>query len=359
MLLEVEVEKHFAAFSVQAAFTLRSPKCGVFGPSGSGKSTLMHLLAGLLEPDSGFVRLNGQTLFDQQKKSNLRPEARRVGVVFQNACLFPHLNVRKNLLYGLKRLPKQQRTIDFDQLVRVLRIEELLDRSPARLSGGEKQRVALGRTVLACPQLILLDEPLSGLDGRLKYQIIPYLQQVFAEFSIPMLFISHSLQELRLMTDEVLVLERGKTARQMATEELARSNLGSSGRGYVNLLDLESPEDSGRLLRYRWGKVSLIVVKTGSPAGGQFALNSRDILLFKKHPEATSARNMLPCTVRRLYETEWLTGVELDCQGQSLIAEIVPQSVEEMNIRPDSEAVAVFKASAFRKLYSASDSGLR
>jgi molybdate transport system ATP-binding protein len=351
MLLEVEVEKHFADFRVQAAFTLRSSKCGVFGPSGSGKSTLMYMLAGLLEPDNGFIRLNGQTLFDAQQKINLRPEARRVGVVFQNACLFPHLSVRKNLLYGLKRLPPQQRTVPFEQLIHVLRIEELLDRSVARLSGGEKQRVALGRTVLACPQLILLDEPLSGLDGQLKYQIIPYLQQVFAEFSIPMLFISHSLQELRLMTEEVLVVERGLATRQMATEELARSSLSSTGQGYVNLLDLNTPKDLGRLLQYRWGEVPLIVVKTGNASAGQFALNSRDILLFKKHPEATSARNMLACTVRKLYETEWLTGVELNCQGNTLIVEIVPQSVEEMNLKPGSEVVAVFKASAFRRLY--------
>ncbi len=351
MLLEVDVEKNFADFSVHAAFTLRSTKCGVFGPSGSGKSTLMYMLAGLLEPDSGFIRLNGQTLFARQEKINLRPEIRRIGVVFQNACLFPHLSVRKNLLYGLNRLPPQQRTINFEQLIHVLRIEELLGRSVARLSGGEKQRVALGRTVLACPQLILLDEPLSGLDGQLKYQIIPYLRNVFAEFSIPMLFISHSLQELRMMTEEVLVLERGLATQQMTTEELARSSLSSSGRGYVNLLDLDSPEDLGRLLQYRWGEVPLIVVKTGNVAAGQFALNSRDILLFKKHPEATSARNMLPCIVRKTYSTEWLTGVELDCQGNSLIVEIVPQSVEEMDIKPGSEVVAVFKASAFRRLY--------
>jgi molybdate transport system ATP-binding protein len=351
MLLEVEVEKHFAEFSVRAAFTLRSEKCGVFGPSGSGKSTLMHLLAGLLEPDSGFIRLNGQTLFDKEHKINLPPEARRVGVVFQHACLFPHLSVRKNLLYGLSRLPKQQRRIDVEQLVRVLRIEELLDRSVNRLSGGERQRVALGRTVLACPQLILLDEPLSGLDGELKYQIIPYLRQVFAEFSIPMLFISHSLQELRLMTDEVLVMRKGVSEAVMPTEELARASLGSGGRGYTNLLQLDEPEDLGRLMGYSWGGTRLMLLKSGNPAAGQFALGARDILLFKKHPEATSARNMLACAVRRIYETEWLTGVELDCGGGTLIAEIVPQSVEEMDIRPGSEVVAVFKASAFRRLY--------
>ncbi|WP_417914863.1 molybdenum ABC transporter ATP-binding protein [Candidatus Electronema sp. JM] len=352
MLLEVNVEKRFGEFSVRAAFTLRSAKCGVFGPSGSGKSTLMHMLAGLLEPDSGFIRLNGQTLFDKAGKISLPPEQRRIGVVFQNACLFPHLSVRKNLLYGLSRLPAQQRSIDFDQLVRVLKIEELLDRSVTRLSGGEKQRVALGRTVLACPQLILLDEPLSGLDGQLKYQIIPYLRQVFAEFSIPMLFISHSLEELRLMTDEALVLERGQAARQMTTEELARSrSLGGGERGYINLLQLDEPEDLGKLLSYRWGKTRLMLLKSGSAAAGQFALGARDIVLFKKHPEATSARNMLACTVRRMYETEWLTGIELDCGGGTLIAEIVPQSVEEMELHPGSEVVAVFKASAFRRLY--------
>jgi molybdate transport system ATP-binding protein len=351
MLLEVEVEKRFAEFSVRAAFTLRSEQCGVFGPSGSGKSTLMHLLAGLLEPDSGFIRLNGQTLFDQTRKISLPPEARRVGVVFQHACLFPHLSVRKNLLYGLNRLPKQQRRIDVEQLVRVLRIEELLDRSVNRLSGGERQRVALGRTVLACPQLILLDEPLSGLDGELKYQIIPYLRQVFAEFSIPMLFISHSLQELRLMTDEVLVMRKGVSEAVMPTEELARASLGSGGRGYTNLLQLDEPEDLGRLMSYRWGGTRLMLLKSGNPAAGQFALGARDILLFKKHPEATSARNMLACAVRRMYETEWLTGVELDCGSGTLIAEIVPQAVEEMGLQPGSEVVAVFKASAFRRLY--------
>ncbi|MGX9727631.1 MAG: molybdenum ABC transporter ATP-binding protein [Candidatus Electronema sp. VV] len=352
MLLEVNVEKHFGEFSVRAAFTLSSEQCGVFGPSGSGKSTLMHMLAGLLEPDSGSIRLNGQTLFDQARKINLPPEKRHVGVVFQHACLFPHLSVRKNLLYGLSRLPRQQRTVDVDQLIRVLRIEELLDRSVTRLSGGERQRVALGRTVLACPQLILLDEPLSGLDGQLKYQIIPYLRQVFAEFSIPMLFISHDLQELRLMTDEVLVMSKGLAEQTMPTEELARTSLGSGGRGYTNLLQLDAPEDLGRLIRCSWGGLPLMLLKSENPAAGQFALGARDILLFKKHPEATSARNMLACTVRRIYETEWLTGVELDCgQGGTLIAEIVPQSVEEMGLQPGSEVVAVFKASAFRRLY--------
>ncbi|TKB25212.1 molybdenum ABC transporter ATP-binding protein [Desulfopila sp. IMCC35006] len=351
MLLEVDVEKNFGDFQCRIAFSLKSDKCGVFGPSGSGKTSLMHMLAGLLQPDDGKIKLNGLTLFDRQAGINLPPDARRVGVVFQHAHLFPHMSVKKNLFYGLHRIPLAQRNIDPDQLIMALQIGQLLDRSVAKLSGGERQRVALGRTILACPHLILLDEPLSGLDGMLKYQIIPHLRRVFAEFSIPMLFISHSLQEMRMMTEEVLVMQHGLVEQQVPTEELARTSHGSGGRGYTNLLHLESPHDLGKLLSYRWGEVPLMLVKTENPAAGEFGLNSRDILLFKKHPEATSARNMLPCIVRKTYQTDWLVGVELDCQGNTLIAEIVPQSLDELDIRPGNRIVAVFKASAFQRLY--------
>ena len=354
MLLEVDVSKSFPGITCYAAFTLDNKQCGVFGPSGSGKSTLMLMLAGLLKPDSGFIRLNGRTLFDREQKISLPPDQRRVGVVFQHAHLFPHLSVQRNLFYGMKRLPKEERAIDPDHLIRVLQIDQLLSRNVTKLSGGERQRVALGRTILACPQLILLDEPLSGLDGALKYQIIPQLRQVFAEFSIPMLFISHSLQELRMMTQEVLVMRQGRLEQQLATEELARTGFGTGGQGYSNLLHLEDMEDLGKLLRCRWGSIPMMLVKAPDQRPGQFSLNGRDILLFKKHPEASSARNMLSCTVRSTYETDWLVGVELECrgsQGQNLIAEIVPQSVEELDIRPGTEVVAVFKASAFRRLY--------
>ncbi len=354
MLLEVDVAKYFSGFQCRVAFILKTEKCGVFGQSGSGKTTLMHILAGLLRPDKGFIRLNGTTLFDSERKINLPPDKRRVGVVFQHAHLFPHMSVQKNLFYGLKRIPRQERNIDPEQLIRILQVEPLLQRDVAKLSGGERQRVALGRSILACPHLILLDEPLSGLDGTLKYQIIPHLQQVFAEFSIPLLFISHSLQELRMMTEEVLVMGQGQLEQQIATEELARTRFGTGGQGYTNLLSLDSMRDLGKLLSCDWGRVELMLVKTENQKAGQFTLNGRDILLFKKHPEASSARNMLACIVRRIYQTDWLVGVELECQGNqgnTLIAEIVPQSVEELDIRPGSEVVAVFKASAFRRLY--------
>lgn len=154
-----------------------------------------------------------------------------------------------------------------------------------------------------------------------------------------------------MMTEEVLVMNHGCIEKKISTEELARTSLGSGGDGYNNLLRLEAPEDLGRLLRYQWGDVPLMLVKTEDASAGEFALSSRDILLFKKDPEASSARNMLHCIVRKTYQTDWLIGVELDCQGNTLIAEIVPQSLAELNIFPGCEVVAVFKASAFRRLY--------
>ncbi len=350
MLLEVDVQKCFADFSCQLNFTLESDRCGVFGPSGNGKSTLMHMLCGLLTPDSGSIRLNGNVLFDKQNGIDLPVEKRRIGVVFQHAHLFPHMDVKGNLFYGMRRTPPQERTIDPEQLISILQLEKLLDRRVTKLSGGERQRVALGRTILACPRLILLDEPLTGLDNNLKYQIIPQLRQVLEEFSIPMLFITHSLQEMRTMTEEVLVLKNGKVEKRISTEELARTRLGSGGRGYTNILHLDAPQDLGKLLCYQWGRVPLMLLKTKDSSAGQFTLSSRDITLFKKHPEATSARNMLSCLVNKTYQTDWLSGIELNCEGNTLIAEIVPQSLDELDIRPGTEIVAVFKASAFERI---------
>ena len=351
MTLHVNISRQLRDFTCSASFEVDSDKCGVFGPSGSGKSTLMYMIAGLLKPDRGTIRLNDTTLFDHASGINLSPEKRKIGIVFQHAHLFPHMSVKKNLFFGRKRTPVHERTIEPAEIISMLHLEHLLDRGITKLSGGERQRVALGRTILANPRLILLDEPLSGLDGMLKYQIIPYLQKVFSKYSLPMLFISHSLQEMRMMTEQIIVMRDGTNDKPLATEELARTRLGNGGRGFTNLLNLEDPEDFGNLLRYRWGNLPLLLVKSANPAAGHFALNSRDILLFKKNPEATSARNMLHCIVRKMYTTDWLVGIELDCQGKTLITEIVPQSVQELGIQPGSEVIAVFKASAFRKLY--------
>lgn len=350
MDLQVDVEKQQGDFRFAASFDLNSRRCGIFGPSGSGKSTLMYLLAGLQKPDRGSIRLAGRTLYDAAAGINVPPEDRRIGVVFQHAHLFPQMNVYKNLLYGWRRTPVAERQIAPEALVEVLGLDHLLKRGVNRLSGGEKQRVALGRTVLACPRLILMDEPLTGLDEELKYQIIPYLKKVFAEFAIPLLFISHSLREMRLMTEEVLVFRQGSLHGRTATEDLARSSMASGTGGYANMLNLGCPRPAGDLWAYPWGDAELILTEPGEGDDNIFELDARDIVLFKRHPEATSARNLLACRVTGIFGVNNRVGVELTCGGNRLVAQIVPESVRELGIEQGVEVVAVIKASSFRRI---------
>jgi len=350
MQLDVAVEKKQGSFQFAAQCNLTGQRIGLFGPSGSGKSTLMHLLAGLLKPDSGHIHLDGLVLFDSRAGINLPPEKRRVGVVFQHAHLFPHMNVRRNLLYGWQRTPAEERHIRPEAIIEVLHLQHLLDRGVNLLSGGERQRVALARTVLTCPRLLLMDEPLTGLDEELKYQIMPYLTAVFSKFAIPLLFISHSLLEMRLMTEQVLVVEQGEIKRQMATEELAQSAWAAPRQGYVNLLRLGRPQPQGDLWQYQWGDVRLVLTERAESEENIFELDAREILLFKRHPEATSARNLLPCTVRRLFTVGNRVRVEVQCGSQQLIVQIVPESMRELELAEGKEVVAVIKASAFRRL---------
>ncbi len=350
MQLSMKTKKTFGAFTLATDFTVSGERVGVFGVSGSGKSTLVSMLAGLVEPDSGEIILDGLPLYSSAKRINLRPEQRRIAMVFQQHCLFPHLSVKNNLLYGFKRCPAELRTIDFDALVGVLKLEELLGRGVTNLSGGEKQRVALGRAILANPRLLLMDEPLSALDDSLRFQIIPYLKTVSEHFGIPYLFISHSLVEMRLMTETTLVFEKGVMLEQTTGEQLARSRMGSSQVGYINLLKLGRPSPESGLFSYPWGGSRLLFTAGSERDSCTAELSSKDIILFKQHPEAISARNLLECRVRSLFNSGRKIGVELDCAGNTLIAEVVQDAVSELNITPGSTVYAAVKASAFRML---------
>ncbi|WP_305043407.1 molybdenum ABC transporter ATP-binding protein [Geoalkalibacter sp.] len=351
MKLELSLRKRYADFAFAADFSVEGTRLGVFGPSGSGKSTLMHLLAGLLPPDDGFIRLNDEVLFDAARGLCLAPEKRRIAVVFQHAHLFPHLSVRANLLYGYKRLKRKERRIDPAALYEVLNLGPLLGRGVTSLSGGERQRVALGRAVLAHPRLILMDEPVSGLDDALKYQILPYLRKAFAEFGIPLIFISHSLNEMRLMCDTVLEFGKGRLLAQTSAEELARRRLAESPVGYINLLRLDDRRPKEDLSDYRWGDKRLILTGGNGEGAGMFELSSKDVTLFKRHPEASSARNILPCRVSGLFAAGNRLGVELDCGGATLVSQVVHEAARDLGLHPGSEVFAVIKASAFRRLY--------
>ncbi len=351
MKLEMAVEKRFSGFELSLDFTVEGDRIGLFGKSGGGKSTLVHLLAGLLEPDRGEINLDGNCLYSSSRGINLPPERRRTAIVFQQHCLFPHLSVRNNLLYGFRRCPPDLRGIDFDVLAALLKIGNLLDRGITNLSGGEKQRVALGRAILASPRLLLMDEPLSALDDGLRFQIIPYLKSVSEKFGIPYLFISHSMTEMRLMTDRVLVVERGRIARQTTSDQLARTAMGQDSRGFMNLLELSAMTERDGLCVFQWSGGELILsAGHGDATGGLFELSSKDIILFKKHPEAISARNLLECRISSIFASGSRLGVELECGGGKLLAEIVPEAARELGIIEGCVVFAAIKASAFRRL---------
>ncbi|MDO3378659.1 molybdenum ABC transporter ATP-binding protein [Geoalkalibacter halelectricus] len=348
MKLEVSVRKRYQGFSLNADFAVEGRRIGVFGPSGSGKSTLMNLLAGLVSADEGHIRLDGATLYDGARGIAVAPERRRIAVVFQHAHLFPHLSVRANLLYGYKRLARKERCVDPGALYEVLNLGPLLERGVTRLSGGERQRVALGRAVLAHPRLILMDEPVTGLDDGLKYQVLPYLKKTFAEFGIPLIFVSHSLNEMRLMTEQVLEFQGGRLVSQSSAEELARRRMAESPAGYINLLRLEDRRAQEDLWNYRWGEHRLILTSDGAQV---FELSSKDISLFKRHPAAASARNILPCRVVDTFAAGNRVGVDLACGGAKLVSQVVHEAARELELRPGAEVFAIIKASAFRPLY--------
>lgn len=197
-------------FCLHICTKIDAPITGILGSSGSGKSTLLAVIAGLLKPQQGCIALDNRTLFEAKTKTWVPPHQRRVGLVFQDGQLLPHLSVRNNLLYGYRNIAPEQRHFELAEVVKLLEIEHLLARKANTLSGGEKQRVALGRAVLYSPSLLLLDEPLSSLDERLKNQILPFFLRIKAECKIPMIYVTHSPREIEFLTDTQLTMSHGR-----------------------------------------------------------------------------------------------------------------------------------------------------
>lgn len=209
-----------AHFTLEVDATLAAPMTAIFGASGSGKTSLLEVIAGLRRPAAGRVVVDGAVLTDANARVFVRPERRAIGYVPQDGALFPHLSVRANLLFGAQPDTQRPPGLTLAHVTEVLEIEALADRAPATLSAGERQRVALGRALLAAPRLLLLDEPLASLDLPLRERLLPYLLRVRDEFALPMLYVTHSADEVVALCSEALVLERGRLARRGAVKEL-------------------------------------------------------------------------------------------------------------------------------------------
>ncbi|ELY2767835.1 molybdenum ABC transporter ATP-binding protein ModC [Cronobacter malonaticus] len=309
----------------------------VFGVSGAGKTSLINAISGLTRPQHGRIVLNDRVLSDTETDTFLPPEKRRVGYVFQDARLFPHYNVRGNLKYGMAK----EMAAQFDKLVTLLGIEPLLDRLPGTLSGGEKQRVAIGRALLTAPELLLLDEPLASLDVPRKRELLPYLQRLAREINIPMLYVSHSLEEILHLADKVLVLEQGEVKAFGSLEDIWGSSvmhpwLPPEQQSSVLKVTMLEHHPHYAMTALALGDQHLWVNRIEKPL--QTALRIRiqasDVSLVLQPPLQSSIRNILRARVAQCYDDNGQVEVQLEVGSRTLWARISPWARDELAIKP-------------------------
>ena len=257
--MEIRVKRKQGDFIIDASF--RGAESGVtalYGPSGAGKTSIVNMVAGLMRPDSGRIAVNGLCLYDSVRHIDLPPEKRRIGYVFQDGRLLPHLSVRSNLTYGMRLTPAGRRFVKFDQVVDLLGLSLLLHRRPARLSGGEKQRVAIGRALLTSPAMLLMDEPLASLDAARKAEVLPFIMRLSREFSIPILYVSHALDEILNLSSHMVMMQEGRVRAHGYLEDLlSRSDLQTYFRRYESGAAIstivDTPQDDFGLTHLRFG----------------------------------------------------------------------------------------------------------
>ncbi len=353
-MLDIHVKRQQGDFLLDARF--RSSEVGVtalFGKSGAGKTSIINMVAGLVRPDEGHITVNGLCLFDSKTSVNVPPEKRRVGYVFQDGRLFPHLSVRANLAYGMRLTPKTERYVDFDQVVQLLGINNLIDRRPARLSGGEKQRVAIGRALLTSPSVLLMDEPLASLDSARKAEVLPFVARLSREFSIPILYVTHSLEEILNLADTMVILDSGKAVAEGSIEDLmSRRDLqlltGYADCGSVISTVVDSQDEKGGLTRLRFEGGILHVPRVDMADGTRVCvrIEARNVAIALVPPEKISIQNILPATVEKIItENGSLVDVQLNI-GCPLPARITPQALKDLDLKPGQKVFALIKSVA-------------
>ena len=353
-MLDVAVVVRLGQFNLDVTFS--GPAVGVtalFGASGSGKSSIIAMIAGLIKPRRGHVRLGETTFFDASAGIDLPLHRRRVGWVFQDARLFPHLSVRGNLLYGYRRAPAAERRISLDQVVALLGIESLLSRRPHALSGGEKQRVALGRALLSQPRLLLMDEPLASLDAGRKAEILPYVERLRDEMEVPIVWVSHSLNEVARLADTLVVLDQGRVAAcGSVAAVLARLDLFPPDSPYeagaAIAVTVASHEEAHSLTRLVFDGGALLVPRVAEAAGERLRIRirARDIMLAVSEPLDLSALNVLPAVVREVRLVKAHADVRIDIGAAQLVSRITSFSAERLRLAPGSRVFAVIKSVA-------------
>ena len=341
MSLSVTLRHRQGDFRLAACFDASAGVTALFGPSGAGKSSIVAAVAGLLRPDEGRVVLNGRVLTDTAVGIFISPHRRRAGLVFQDGRLFPHMTVQKNLLYGWRRAPVRAAAADIAHVVALLGLDGLLARRPMTLSGGEKARVALGRALLAAPEILLLDEPLASLDDTRRAEILPYLERLRDEVRVPMLYVSHAVDEVARLADQVVLLGQGQVQAQGPVGQVLP---GRSGVGAVIDATVGAMRDDGLAeLSFDGGRLA---VATKAKAGTRLRvrLAADDILIALVAPQAISANNVLPVTIHALRIAGDFADVELQAGAVRLLARITAASAQRLGLAPGRAVFAVIKS---------------
>jgi molybdate transport system ATP-binding protein len=354
-MIEIDVARELGEFSLEVKFTTESRGVtALFGQSGAGKTSVVNMMAGLLRPNRGRIVVDGLILFDSERGINLPPEKRRLGYVFQEDRLFPHLTVRGNLSYGSKRAGRNGNPVDLDQVANILDIGKLLDRRPGSLSGGEKQRVAIGRALLANPRLLLMDEPVASLDNRRKNEILPFIERLAEEFVIPIIYVSHSAEEIVRLADTLVLLSGGKVAAVGPVETLmsrmdlrpltGRYEAGAVISGRVSGVDAEFGlthlSFPGGVLR-----VPLSDLEPGVEL--RVRIRARDVTLARDAPVGISTLNVFAGTIVEMDQgrTGALVDVKLDI-GVPLWARVTRRALHDLGLGVGDTAHALIKAVA-------------
>jgi molybdate transport system ATP-binding protein len=352
MSLDVDVDHKRGSFRLQARFTAAPGLTALFGRSGSGKTSLVSVVGGLIRPDRGRIAIDGQTLVDTARGLFVPAHRRRIGYVFQDSRLFPHLNVRRNLLYGRWfARGKGGATADPGAVIDLLGIGHLLERNPESLSGGEKQRVAIGRALLARPRLILMDEPLASLDEARRAEILPYIERLRDEAGVPILYVSHSAAEVaRLATTVVIMTEGRVTAVGPVLDILPLAEAGDGGS--VIEATVGRHDETFQLSVLQSAAGELQVPRLNAPVGAPVRayIRSRDVMLSLRPPEEISALNVLAGTIASITPTaNAQADIRLDCNGAVLMARLTAKSVARLALAPGRTVYAVVKSVSFER----------
>lgn len=350
MTLAVSIRHGFDGFRLAVDFSAPPGVTVLFGRSGSGKSTVVNAVAGLFRPDEGRIALEGTPLLDTHSGIMLPPHRRQMGYVFQDGRLFPHLTVRQNLLFG-RWFARQRTGAELDRIVELLGIGPLLDRRPGALSGGEKQRVAIGRAILSNPRLLLMDEPLAALDEERKAEILPYLERLRDEVRVPILYVSHSVAEVARLATTVVLLEAGRVvalgpAAEVLSDPALVPVMGLREAGAMLMARLVGQDGDG-LTRFETGGGPLWLPQVGAAAGSVLRLRilAQDVMLATERPRGISALNVLSGVVDEVRMGEGPGAmVRVRVGEEVLLARVTRRSVGVLDLSPGRTVFAILKA---------------